>query len=230
MDNPFTKYLEDVEWDNSLKLSNGKIVHGLEQLPMVIKFSDDEVFDSHVNDQKNDFADWIRDVIGYPELADKVLNIKRKDDFLTFMDKAIIDIKTNMRNYKPPAPAPVPASSLVSPPVSLQISSSAPVAASSSASVTPTASFVSAPILTPAPVTLVSVPISIPSPIPVVPVQTIAVSPTVAPTTVSIAPAATSIPAVETVVPEETFDFEEIFKVLLTELEQEVLTWDTQTN
>ena len=44
MDNPKLKYLEDVPWDNSLKLSNGKIVHGLEQLPMVIKFSDDEVF------------------------------------------------------------------------------------------------------------------------------------------------------------------------------------------
>jgi len=50
------------------------------------------------------------------------------------------------------------------------------------------------------------------------------------PAVVSISAPVVSTLIAEAVVPEETFDFEEIFKVLLAELEQEALTWDTQTS
>ena len=87
------KYLEDVPWDSSLKLSDGKTIHSLEQLPVVLMFCDDAVFDSHVNSQKNDFANWIRDVIGYGELADKVSTIKNKEEFLKLLEQSINEIK-----------------------------------------------------------------------------------------------------------------------------------------
>ncbi|MGV8171301.1 MAG: hypothetical protein ACP5OA_01235 [Candidatus Woesearchaeota archaeon] len=101
VENPKLKYLEDVPWEKLLKLSNGKIVHSLEQLPVVIQFSDDEVFLGHTSSQGNDFSNWIRDVIGYPELADKITGIREKEEFIRCITQAIIDIK----NYTPPQAA-----------------------------------------------------------------------------------------------------------------------------
>jgi hypothetical protein len=283
MVNPKLKYLEDVQWDNSLKLSNGKTVHDLEQLPMVIKYSDDEVFYSHVTNEKNDFANWIRDVIGDGELADRLLSIRTKEDFLKFMEQAITDIK----NYKEPEPAPqtivqpIPVSPVVQP---VQQTIVVPV-------IQPAQSIVAAipqvvvqsvqqPVVPPIPQSVVQTAVppnvqpiiqsttqSAPQPVivsspnsqtvitsqpdlhqpvisPVVysasqPVTSSAVLPLISPIvekSAVVSPVVSSDKAVSSpeTVPapavEETFEYEEIFKVLINELEQEVLSWDTTTS
>ncbi|MGV8171697.1 MAG: hypothetical protein ACP5OA_03325 [Candidatus Woesearchaeota archaeon] len=193
-DNPRLKYLEDVPWDNSLKLSNGKVVHGLEQLPMVIKFSDEEVFQSHVNDQKNDFSNWIRDIIGYKELADSLLAVKTKDEFLKFMEQAIIDIKHYKAPEQPPSvivpvtptvlqpaqqvsPQPIISSTIVLAPVDpVPVSSvvvSSPVMVSSPAVPVSVAPVTSAPVIPVSPV-VVSSPVQ--NPVPVSPIADTSVS------------------------------------------------------
>jgi hypothetical protein len=274
MTNPKLKYLEDVPWDNSLKLSNGKIVHDLEQLPMVIKFSDDDVFYSHVTSSKNDFANWIRDVIHDDELANQLLSIQIKEEFLTFMEQAIADIKT----YKEPEPVIVPALPPANSPVIQPEISPVPVVPSVVESVP-------ASIIVPVSQPAVSPPIISASPVPsVTPVVTsiisshtnsavapslVPVSPLSVPSVASVSPSITAVSPIDTsivslpipsvdssvssvgsidssTVPvnpvvdsvsvnasapiEETFEYEEIFKVLINELEQEVLAWDTQTS
>jgi len=275
MANPKLKYLEDVPWDNSLKLSNGKTVHGLEQLPMVIKFSDDEVFANHVTDSKNDFANWIRDVIGYPELASQLLNIKTKDEFLKFMDNAINDIK----HYVAPEPVPQPILQTVvqSIPQSVSIVQPVvqqPIIQSTTQSVVQTiiqqnpqpviqsipqsvvqpiqsilqsveqpvqqvvSPLVSQQVSPPVPVSIIQstpqvVPSSVSQSIPQSVIQPL-IQPTVQPVQisqpVSVPETDVTIKPVETTPVEEIFEFEEIFKVLIGELEQEVLAWDSQTS
>jgi len=237
MDNPKLKFLEDVPWDNSLRLSNGKTVHGLEQLPIIIKFSDDEVFASHVTNEKNDFANWIRDVIGDVELADKLLYIKTKDDFLKFMDQAIIEIK----NYK--APEPVYSSTIqpiiqsvsqpevqqvvqsVSQPAPVVQSIITPVIQQTVPAVVPNPAPVIVPVVAPvaaAVVASVSESVVISTPI----TSTSIVEPTQVPI---LAPQVASSETTNDII-EEIFDFEEIFKTLIVELDQEVLAWDAQTS
>jgi hypothetical protein len=328
MVNPKLKYLEDVPWDNSLKLSNGKTVHGLEQLPMILKFSDEEVFNSHVTLNKNDFANWIRDVVGYAELADKILSIKTKDEFLKFMEQAIFDIK----NYSAPESASVPVpvktpepinaseiikisepvktvepvkvpepatqgaslsaspsvqqpiqpvvsvqpvfqstvppivtlvvepvaqsvvppivQSVVSPVVQPVVQSIVPPIAENSVQPTaqptiqPTIQQTPSPIVAPIaqPVSPVIQPVNIQVPVQTT-VQSVIAKPVQDSSTVEVVPIVPVSAPVQVSTPvstsntentgdliEEIFDFEEIFKVLITELDQEVLTWDVQTS
>jgi len=236
MINPKLKFLEDVPWDNSLRLSNGKTVHGLEQLPMVIKFSDDEVFDSHVTADKNDFANWIRNIIGDVELADKLLTIRTKDEFLKFMEQAIIDIK----NYKAPEPVvqptPQPApQSIVQPivhpavqPIIIPQPTSQPVLQPATQPSTIVQPVVEPIVQQPTPVaTSNPMPVAAPVFVPVIASVVASVAePILMPSAV---PQPPSLETTSDII-EEIFDFEEIFKVLIAELDQEVLSWDMQTS
>jgi len=219
MDNPKLKFLEDVSWDSSLKLSNGKTVHGLEQLPIVIKFSDDEVFLTHVTADKNDFANWIREVIGDVELADKLLPIKTKDEFLKFMDQAISEIK----NYKAPKPVVQPVQPIVQPVIEAVISQVTPAVAPNV--VVPVMAAIVAsvpePVMAPAPSTSLT---------PLAPIVSAPIiEPTaIVPTSLVTSPAITSEKTSDVI--EEIFDFEEIFKALIADLDKEVLEWDAQTS
>jgi len=40
----------------------------------------EEIFSHHVSEAKNDFANWIREVIGEIELADQLMDINSKQD------------------------------------------------------------------------------------------------------------------------------------------------------
>ena len=48
-----------------------------------------EVYVHHVNDERNDFANWIKDVIKDVKLADKIMGIKQKDDLQLQILKAV---------------------------------------------------------------------------------------------------------------------------------------------
>jgi len=51
---------------------DGKIIKSLADLHLALKLMDEKHFYFHVNENKNDFANWIRDVIRDEGLATKV--------------------------------------------------------------------------------------------------------------------------------------------------------------
>ncbi len=53
-------------------LRNGQPVRSLKELLIAIEYIDASTFDHHVNEYRNDFAHWIEDAIGQPELATQV--------------------------------------------------------------------------------------------------------------------------------------------------------------
>ena len=61
--------LGDVPQDRQFWCSDGRILKNLPELRVALEQMTDETFRYHSNDAKNDFSNWVRDVIGDDELA-----------------------------------------------------------------------------------------------------------------------------------------------------------------
>ncbi len=59
-------------------LCNGKPVKNIKELADVMEEKEDQVFNHHVNTEKNDFATWVKDVFNEIELAEKLAGVKEK--------------------------------------------------------------------------------------------------------------------------------------------------------
>ena len=60
-------------------LVNGQQVKNVKELADVLERIEDHVFRHHVNEDKHDFAVWLRDVFGEIELAERLAKVKEKD-------------------------------------------------------------------------------------------------------------------------------------------------------
>ncbi len=75
---------------------NGNIVKNLHDLVKSIKKQDDYTFRYHVNDenQKNDYAKWIIDVIGDRELGDRLLRASNdRGEFIETIKQRIRELE-----------------------------------------------------------------------------------------------------------------------------------------
>ena len=70
------KKLDDVPDEHSFKLKSGKQVKNLYELALDLAGMDDETFQHHVNDEKNDFRSWILEIVNDEHLADKLSKVK----------------------------------------------------------------------------------------------------------------------------------------------------------
>ena len=61
-------------------LRSGSTIKSLEELAHNLDSISDEDFSFHVDGNKNDFANWIRDVFGRADLAESILPIKDKKE------------------------------------------------------------------------------------------------------------------------------------------------------
>jgi|SRR3989304_7562406 len=61
--------LADVPVEKRFYSNDGRILNNLEELVSALKVMSDQTFRYHVNESKNDFANWIADVIGDDKLA-----------------------------------------------------------------------------------------------------------------------------------------------------------------
>jgi acetate kinase len=60
-------------------LQNGKVIRDLEELVQVLKGIDKKVFEYHVNDSKNDFANWIQYVFKSRKLAETIADLRYQE-------------------------------------------------------------------------------------------------------------------------------------------------------
>jgi hypothetical protein len=63
-------------------LKNGQPVKSLRDLIDVLDYIDDSTFEHHVNEYRNDFANWIRDAIGESDLADSIQQAENRGSML----------------------------------------------------------------------------------------------------------------------------------------------------
>ncbi|MBN1502344.1 DUF87 domain-containing protein [Candidatus Woesearchaeota archaeon] len=79
---------DDVAPEKFLLLSNGMLVVSLKSLSDEINNMSDDDFAQHVNDQKNEFADWIKDATNNAKLAKIAGEVKTKNEFARLLSLA----------------------------------------------------------------------------------------------------------------------------------------------
>lgn len=75
-------FFSEVPDSEKFWFANGKVVGSLKQLYEVLKGLDEETFHLHVNEEKNDFYNWVRDVFKDKKLADDLLWCTNKESML----------------------------------------------------------------------------------------------------------------------------------------------------
>ena len=75
-------------------LEDGGVFKNIKELALRLDEVSDEVFRSHVNESKNDFANWVEHVFKEKELAEKLRGILDKKDFQIELLKHLVKGKT----------------------------------------------------------------------------------------------------------------------------------------
>src|SRR3989338_4133345 len=93
-------YLEDVPERYAFFLKSGRKILNIEHLAKELDKMSDEVFYHHVTPQRNDFHNWIRDIVLDIDLAEKILNAKTKDQARKIIVERIAFIKSQIKPVK----------------------------------------------------------------------------------------------------------------------------------
>jgi len=75
-----TKKLDDVPEDKRFLCQDGRELKNLFDLVVAIREMADETFFAHVGENKNDFANWVRDVVGDEDLSKTLRETKGRDE------------------------------------------------------------------------------------------------------------------------------------------------------
>src|SRR3989338_6705055 len=84
-------------------LKTGESIKSLTELQQKIAWIDQDTFSHHVNDYKNDFANWIKEVLKDAELAEKVKAIKTREDLqnlLAIKKTPLVSTKQKIKPFK----------------------------------------------------------------------------------------------------------------------------------
>ena len=92
-ENKDKRFLLDVSPGNFFILSNGMKIKNPIELVGSLRTMSNKVFEHHVNPHKNDFSEWIRDVIKDNELANGVFKAKSKDEMIKLIERRISEVK-----------------------------------------------------------------------------------------------------------------------------------------
>ncbi|MFP4567442.1 MAG: hypothetical protein ACLFN8_00710 [Candidatus Woesearchaeota archaeon] len=80
-------FVEDkLDENKHFNLSNGETISSIRELKEKLKSMSDAVFYHHVNDHRNDFANWVDHVFHNNELANKLREARSKDDLLRILN------------------------------------------------------------------------------------------------------------------------------------------------
>ncbi|MBI2133559.1 hypothetical protein HYU11_02655 [Candidatus Woesearchaeota archaeon] len=71
---------KDVQPEFYFWLSDGRVIKNAAELAEAAKCMSDEIFSYHTNPRKNDFADWIRDIVKNEDLAFQVRKAKNRKE------------------------------------------------------------------------------------------------------------------------------------------------------
>jgi len=69
-------FLRQIDQEKGFWVNNGAVLTTLEEFSKELKSMESEKFSYHVNTEKNDFANWINDIIGDQVLAKNISKIK----------------------------------------------------------------------------------------------------------------------------------------------------------
>ncbi|MBW2977178.1 hypothetical protein KY347_07085 [Candidatus Woesearchaeota archaeon] len=74
------RILADANPEQCFWMNDGQVLKNLGELYKALSKAKKETYKHHVNKEKNDFSNWIRDILGDKKLADDLLRTKSKKD------------------------------------------------------------------------------------------------------------------------------------------------------
>ncbi|HIH31104.1 TPA: hypothetical protein HA235_00190 [Candidatus Woesearchaeota archaeon] len=86
-------YLANVPEQSMFILANGTRIANLDELFFIVRNSDDSLYTMYVNNEKNDFANWIRYSIHHEQLYNRIKGNIPKKDFIDILAQEIEFIK-----------------------------------------------------------------------------------------------------------------------------------------
>jgi hypothetical protein len=96
---PFSKdkALGDCTPEKAFWSTHGVIVRNIYEMEKFLEFADEWTFRYHINldNNKNDFADWIRDVLEDSDLANKLEGVMEKEKYLKIVKERIKELETH---------------------------------------------------------------------------------------------------------------------------------------
>ena len=93
------RILADASPEQCFWVNNGPVIKNLSEMADSLACMNDDIFKHHVNKEKNDFGNWVRDVLKDAELADEIAGIKSKERILKKMQSRLkkLEIKTRKK-------------------------------------------------------------------------------------------------------------------------------------
>lgn len=92
----------DIQPEEYFRLSNGRVLKNLYELMNALKSIDEDTFKSHVNEEKNDFGNWIKHIFRDDELADSVFNLKSPGDISKAIQSRLMENNQKEKTAKKP--------------------------------------------------------------------------------------------------------------------------------
>lgn len=76
--------------ENYFVLNSGGVLKDIKELALALDHISDDDFRHHVNDMRNDFSNWVRDIFQDAELADELMKTKDKKDTQIIILKRVV--------------------------------------------------------------------------------------------------------------------------------------------
>ena len=78
-------FVQDIDPKHYFYLNDGRIIKDLFELCEVLLNISEDTFNHHVNNERNDFSNWIRSVFGNKSLALKISKCKTKEEMVSVL-------------------------------------------------------------------------------------------------------------------------------------------------
>lgn len=93
------RILADASPEQCFWVNNGPIIKNLSEMANALACMKDEIFSHHVNKEKNDFGNWVRDVLKDEELANNITSVRSKEKILKKVQSRLkkLEIKTRKK-------------------------------------------------------------------------------------------------------------------------------------
>lgn len=90
------RLLGDVNQQQCFWVNNGHVLKNLDELASELQTMSDETFKHHVSKERNDFTNWVNDVINDKKLAKELLSSKNKEYALKKVRSRVNALKKHM--------------------------------------------------------------------------------------------------------------------------------------
>ena len=94
------RILADASPEQCFWVNNGPIIKNLSEMSDALGSMKDEIFRYHVNEEKNDFGNWVRDVLKDEELANDIARIKSKERILKKVQSRIRKLDNKIKKKR----------------------------------------------------------------------------------------------------------------------------------